>query len=297
MTAMADAATREFHVRLSWLAQHVHCSLMEVHLRLHCLAGLLLIAILCVAAVGQDNNAGVSGIAVVASLPRPQSSGPLTPDVELQAPKVSLNASTYEGRMDVVLRAMSAELSEIAEQVRDGKISPAEGDYLYLERYYIALSRFQYLRTLYPRPGEAMQRGEEVPQETTEPQISGETLIVPPRVSSPDIPAEIIAYLELNPPQIAAMQAQIADERKQIQPLLQRLEESRRKLISTKQNGNLDNLKSAATEQSKIMKRLIVANALLETKLYRMLTSEQQRKADELRRQNLTLLKPQFPEW
>ena len=270
---------------------------MEVHLRLHCLAGLLVMAILSVAAVGQENNADERGNAVVASLPRPQSSGPMAPDVRLQAPKVSLNASAYEGRMDVVLRAMSAELSEIAQQVHDGKISPAEADYLYLERYYIALSRFQYLRTLYPRPQEPMQRGEESSQESTEPQISGETLIVPPRVSSPDIPSEIIAYLELNPPQIAAMQAQISDERKQIQPLLQRLEESRRKLISTKQNGNLDMLKSAATEQSKILKQVIVANALLETKLYKMLTSEQQRRADELRRQNLTLLKSQFPEW
>jgi len=254
-------------------------------------------AILSVAAVGQENNAAETRNAVIESLPPPQSSGPMTPDVQLQAPKVSLNASTYQGRMDVVLRAMSEELSEIAQQVHDGKISSAEGDYLYLERYYIALSRFQYLRTLYPRPGEALRGSEENSQESTEPLISGETVIVPPRVSSPDIPSEIIAFLELNPPQIAAMQAQISDERKQIQPLLQRLEESRRKLISTKQNGNLDTLKNAATEQSKIMKQLIVANAVLETKLYRMLTSEQQRKADELRRQNLTLLRPQFSEW
>jgi hypothetical protein len=271
----------------------------ESHLKLHCVVGLLIIPMVSVAASGQENNAAETRNAVVASLTRLQSSGPVTPDVQLQEPNASLNANAYEGRMDAVLRAMSAELGEIAQQVRDGKINRAEGDYLCLERYYIALSRFQFLRTLYQRQGEDNQGGGENSQENTEPQISGETVIVPPRISSPDIPSEIINYLELNPPQIAAIQSQISDERKHVQPLLQQLEKSRQKLISIKLNGNLDagKLKSVATEQSQIVKQLIVANALLETKLYRMLTSEQQRKADELRRQNFSLLKPQFPEW
>jgi Spy/CpxP family protein refolding chaperone len=103
----------------------------------------------------------------------------------------------------------------------------------------------------------------------------------------------------LNPAQIAAMQAQITEDRKQVQPLLDRLEDSRRKLISIKLNGKFDadKVKSLAAEQSQIIKQLIVANALLETKLYRMLTSQQQEKLDDLRRQTLDSAKASFPEW
>ena len=49
---------------------------------------------------------------------------------------------------------MSAELAEIAQAAREGKIGRDQAEYLSLERYYVALTRFQLLRTLYQAPQE-----------------------------------------------------------------------------------------------------------------------------------------------
>ncbi len=259
---------------------------------------LLLTGMLALAAGAQQDSGVEPRPSMLASLPRQQSSSNAMPGAGLQQPSGSAEANTYAARMEAVLNTMTAELGEIAKAARDGKIGRAEAEYLSLERYYVALSRIQFLQTKYQKPAEENEGGQRV---ETNPaiQISGDTVIVPPRTSSPDIPPEIVTHLELNPAQIAAIEAQISDERKRVQPLLERLENSRRKLISLKLNGNFDanKVQALAAEQSWIMNQLIIANALLETKVYRMLTAEQQRKVDDLRRQSLNSIKPQFPEW
>ena len=74
-----------------------------------------------------------------------------------------------------------------------------------------------------------------------------------------------------------------------MQPLVERLEKSRRKVMSMKLDGKAGDkeVQALAAEQSQIIKQLIVANSQLETRLYSMLTSEQQRKVDGLLRQTL----------
>ncbi len=49
---------------------------------------------------------------------------------------------------------MSAELGQIAQAAREGKISRDQAQYLSLECYYVALARFQLLRVLYQPPQE-----------------------------------------------------------------------------------------------------------------------------------------------
>ncbi len=95
------------------------------------------------------------------------------------------------------------------------------------------------------------------------------------------------------------MQAQISDERKRVQPLLTRLNDSRRKLIAIEldANGDADRVQALAAEQSRLVEKLIIANALLEMKLHKMLTPEQQKKADELLKQRLSSVQAHFPEW
>jgi len=96
------------------------------------------------------------------------------------------------------------------------------------------------------------------------------------------------------------MLAQVTDQCKQVQPLMERLEESRRKEISIKLSGKFDaqEAQALAAEQSGIIQRLIVVNSQLEIKLYSMLTSEQQRKVDGLLRQSLNSgMTLPFAEW
>ena len=74
---------------------------------------------------------------------------------------------------------MSAELGEIAQAAREGKISRDQAEYLSLERYYVALTRFQLLRMLYQPPPES-NPPQTYAQANTSPQIPGVRSSIPP---------------------------------------------------------------------------------------------------------------------
>jgi len=158
------------------------------------------------------------------------------------------------------------------------------------------LTRFQFLST-----GNQMLNDQ--PQEETAPssevKVSGDTLVVSPPESTPDVPAAIVSYLELTPLQIAAIQAQIAVQREQVQSLMQQLTNNRRELIATTLKGQFDirQVRKLAAQQARILEPLVVANARLQTEIYKTLTVEQQRKLDEMRKETAGLAGPSFTEW
>ncbi len=238
--------------------------------------GLLMTCVLAISAGAQEN-----GVAQPAE-------GTASPPVQLQAYAGLQDGETYPEQLEAVLQAMTAELGEIAQAVREGKISRPQAEYLSLERYYVALTRFQFLRTLYQDPPQGNQ-AESYAQGNPAPQIPSVSVTLPTRTCSPDIPDQLVSYLELSPRQLEAIQAQVTAQCEQVQPLMERLEESRRKEISIKLSGKFDvqEVQALAAEQSEVIKQLIVANSQLEIKLYSMLNSEQQRKVDGLLRQTL----------
>lgn len=258
---------------------------------------LLITLVLVISAAAQGNSAAQHTNGVVARLSGQQSSSAPNPPAPLQAPPESLNAA-YTEVMQAVLQGISEDLVQIAQAAHDGKISRAQAQYLSVESYYLALTRFQLLRALYQSSDEA-NKTELYSQANTAPQFSGDTIVIPPPTSSPEVSEQIASYLELTPSQIAAIQAQVADDRKRVEPLLEQLDNSRRTLMSATLNGNFNaaQVQTLAAEQSRIVEKLIVANALLESKVYSILTKEQQRKVDELRRQALTSFRTAFPDW
>jgi hypothetical protein len=114
------------------------------------------------------------------------------------------------------------------------------------------------------------------PQEKTEPvsevQVSGVTLVVSPPDSSPDVTTAIVKYLNLTPLQIAAIQAQIAVQRGQVQSLMGQLANNRRELIATTLKGQFDisQVRKLAAQQARILEPLVVANARLQTEIYKI---------------------------
>ena len=242
----------------------------------HWIIGLLMTCALAIFAGAQENGGAQPA------------EGTASPPVQLQAPAGLQDGKTYPEQLEAVLQAMTAELGEIAQAAREGKISRPQAEYLSLERYYVALTRFQFLRTLYQDPPQGNQ-AESYAQANPAPQIPSVSVTLPTRTCSPDIPEQLVSYLELSPRQLEAIQAQVTAQCGQVQPLMERLEESRRKEIAIKLSGKLDvqEVQALAAEQSGIIKQLIVANSQLEIKLYSMLNSEQQRKVDGLLRQTL----------
>ena len=141
------------------------------------------------------------------------------------------------------------------------------------------------------------------PQKETEPvsevQVSDDRLVVSPPDSSPDVPTAIVRYLELTPLQIAAIQAQIAVQRGQVQSLMEQLTNNRWELIATTLKGQFDihRVRKLAAQQARILEPLLVANARLQTEIYKILTVEQQRKLDEMRAETAGMTHPSFTEW
>jgi len=250
--------------------------------------GFLLTCALAVSASAQENSGARSAEGPIANFAQQNLGGATSPATQLQAPPGLQDAGTYPGQLEEVLGAMSAELAVIAQAAREGKISRDQAEYLSLERYYVALTRFQLLRMLY-QPPEQSNPQQSYTQANTVPQISGGALFIPPVTCSPDIPPQIVDYLQLTPVEIQGLQAQVSEECNQVQPLVERLEKSRRKLMSMKLDGKAGDkeVQAVAAEQSQIIKQLIVMNSQLETKLYTMLTKEQQRKVNGLLRQTL----------
>ena len=250
--------------------------------------GFLLTCALAVSASAQENSGARSAEGPIANFAQQNLGGATSPATQLQAPPGLQDAGTYPGQLEEVLGAMSAELAVIAQAAREGKISRDQAEYLSLERYYVALTRFQLLRMLY-QPPEQSNPQQSYTQANTVPQISGGALFIPPVTCPPDIPPQIVDYLQLTPVEIQGLQAQVSEECNQVQPLVERLEKSRRKLMSMKLDGKAGDkeVQAVAAEQSQIIKQLIVMNSQLETKLYTMLTKEQQRKVNGLLRQTL----------
>ncbi|MGB8769743.1 MAG: Spy/CpxP family protein refolding chaperone [Candidatus Korobacteraceae bacterium] len=262
----------------------------------HWIISFLLACALAIFANAQENSGGQTAEGPIANLARQNSGGAASPAIQLQAPAGLQDAGSYPERLEQVLGAMSAELGEIAQAAREGKISRDQAEYLSLERYYVALTRFQFLRTLYQDPPQDSQ-AESYAQSNPAPQIPNASVILPPQTCSPDISEQLVSYLELTPRQVEEIRAQVTAQCEQVQPLMERLEESRRKEISIKLSGKFDvkEVQALAAEQSGIIKQLIVANSQLEIKLYSMLTSEQQRKVDGVLRQSLdSEVKPAF---
>ena len=199
--------------------------------------------------------------------------------VGLQAPAINSVLGTVSPDKSSITAILETEVA----------LQPGPGCRLRVsEPYASGLMRFQLLSTAY-------QMLADQPQEKTdlsEVQVSGDTLVVSTPDSSPDVPAAIVKYLDLTPLQIAAIQAQIAVQRGQVQSLMEQLTNNRWELIATTLKGQFDihRVRKLAAQQARILEPLVVANARLQTEIYTILTIEQQRKLDEMRKQTAEMM-------
>ena len=100
--------------------------------------GLIIMCLLAIAATAQETKGVQARSGAIVSLP-PQPSDGIARPRTLQPPAGAQDFGTYPEQLESVLNTMSAELTEIAQAVREGKISRAQGEYLSMERYYASI--------------------------------------------------------------------------------------------------------------------------------------------------------------
>lgn len=250
-------------------------------MKLRWITGILMAGVLALSAMAQADNPQLPNIGG-ATATEPSNDSTLTPN-SMPQPQDSLNA--YEQQMAIVTVQTYTELAQVAEAVHSGQISSERADYLARRCFELGVVRLQFLDTLHQIAEGKISR-EAVPEkpeeQTRQMEESGETLVVPPPTFSPKIPESVVKYLELTPSQIAIIQARVAEEQREIQPLVQRLLEHKKEILTAthaKQPSN-SRIRRLAVEQSRILEQLIVANSRLQQDIYRILTAEQRQKLD-----------------
>ena len=105
--------------------------------------------------------------------------------------------------------------------------------------------------------------------------------------SSFELNTSLAEYLNLSQSQIEAIQQVMARERGNVQPVIAQLKAAKEKLLAADARQlNDKNIKVLADAQASLLAKLIVANARMQSKIYKLLTQEQQGKLDYLKRSN-----------
>jgi Spy/CpxP family protein refolding chaperone len=190
----------------------------------------------------------------------------------------------YEGAMAAVTQRFSATLAAIAEAVQQGKISSKQGKEMSAEQYQLTQMQFELLSLWRKIEREDVARVPDPPAEPAPAQDSEIVMVALP-FSSLQLNPSLAEYLSLTPPQAAAIQQVMVLERQSLQPLMTELRSTREKLLATSGDRmNEKEVKSLAQAEAALLAKLIVANARMQSKIYGVLSPDQQKKLSDLER-------------
>ena len=97
--------------------------------------------------------------------------------------------------------------------------------------------------------------------------------------------SSVAEYLSLSESQAEAIQQVILGERRALEPLIAQLGTTREKLLAADAGRTSQkDIKALADKEAGLLAKLIVANARMQSKIYKLLTPEQQLKLDEFKR-------------
>jgi len=191
----------------------------------------------------------------------------------------------YENQMMAVSRWLSGQLGEITQAVDSGELTREQGEYFSGERYETAIMQFQFLRTEHAILEHDIAANSAVPQDSA-PADNGQAVVLALPFSSLQLDPSLAQYLGLNAQQVSAIQDLMSKERSKLEPLMAQFRTTQRELLATTQNGqpNDKKVRSLADTQAHLLTKLIAANWRLQVDLAELLSPEQRKKLDEVKR-------------
>jgi len=192
----------------------------------------------------------------------------------------------YEQEMFAVTQQFSARLAGIAQAVSNGQLTGERGEEIAREQYQIAQMQFGLLDALHTMLAQNL-ASTSLQQPATMPSSENEIVMVALPFSSLQLNSLVAQQLGLSPEQSKAIQDLMSEERKNLQPLMNQLQATKLKLLAVTDRGQIDQreVQSLATLQAQILGKLIVRNSRLQAKVYKLMSPDQQKKLDELKRQ------------
>jgi Spy/CpxP family protein refolding chaperone len=190
----------------------------------------------------------------------------------------------YEGVMIAITQRFSATLAAIAEAVQQGKITSEQGKEMSAEQYQLTHMQVELLSLWREIEQQDITRIPDTPAKPGPTQDSEIVMVALP-FSSLQLNPSLSEYLSLTPSQVAAVQQVMVLERQSLQPLMTQLRVTRERLLAIG-SDRMDEkeIKSVAQAEAALLARLIVANARMQSKIYRILSPDQQKKLADLER-------------
>jgi hypothetical protein len=207
---------------------------------------------------------------------------PAGPTIAADDPKRVLQ--DYDSLMIALTQKFSATLATIAEAVKRGEVSGEQAREMSAEQYQLAHMQFQLLslwRGIEEQDSARIPDVEARPDSTQE----GQVVIVALPFSSLQLNPSLATYLSLTSSQVEAIHQVMMREQHNLEPLMTGLRSARAKLTAIgSEHPNEKQLKALADAEASLLARLIVANARMQSSIYKILSPEQQEKLSDLER-------------
>ena len=207
---------------------------------------------------------------------------PAGPAVVPNDPKQGLQ--DYDSLMIALTQKFSATLAAIADAAQRGELSSDQAREMSAEQYQIIYMQFELLSLWRGIEEQDLARVPEVeakPDSTQE----NEVVMVALPFSSFQLNSSLATYLSLTPSQVEAIQRVMMSEQDTLEPVMTELRTTREKLLVIgTERLNEKQVKALADTEASLLARLIVANARMQSKIYKILSSEQQKKLSDLER-------------
>jgi LTXXQ motif family protein len=210
------------------------------------------------------------------------SNAPTSPDALPNDPKEVLQ--DYDSLMIALTQRFSTTLATIAEAAKRGDLSSEQAREMSAEQYQITHMQFELLslwRGIEEQDSARIPDVEAKPDSTQE----SEVVMVALPFSSFQLNPSLAAYLSLTSSQAEAIQQVMMREQRSLEPLMTTLRTTREKLLAIgSERMNEKQVKALADTEASLLARLIVANARMQSQIYKILSPEQQKRLSDLER-------------
>jgi hypothetical protein len=252
-------------------------------------AKLILIVILMTAIPVLSSAQTISGVdsapTNLAGTPNSQVPDPGPVPAAPASPRPQQVLQEYEGAMLAITQNFSAKLAGITEAVQQGRMSSEEGKTSSAEQYLSAQMQFQLLSAWRQMEEQDVAKAPAADDKSDAATDDNELVLVELPFSSFELTAAVAEHLSLTQSQKAAIQQVMTRERHHMEPLMAQLRSIREKLLALDpQHSNKKEIKTLADAQAALLAKFIVANARMQSEVYKLLTPEQQRKLGDLKR-------------
>jgi len=190
----------------------------------------------------------------------------------------------YDSLMIALTQKFSATLATIADAAKRGDLSCEQAREMSAEQYQLTHMQFELLSLWRGIEEQDLARIPDVEAKPDSTQGSEVVMVALP-FSSFQLNPSLATYLSLTPSQVEAIQRVMMWEQHSVEPLMTQLRTTRERLLAIgSEHLNTKQVKALADTEASLLARLIVANARMQSKIYNILSAEQQKKLSDLER-------------